>query len=98
MARLLHFHATRTVSWNQFWILVPQELSHGTSFGFSCRKTCLLEPLLDFRAASLVSWNPFWILVPQDSFHGQAFGFSCRKSSVLVLICNVLYTYVDSCN
>src|SRR5699024_7672324 len=83
MARLLHFRAARTISRNDFWMLVPQDLSHGTSFGFSCRKTCLMEPLLDSRAARPVSWNLFWILVPQDLSHGTSFGFSCRKTCLL---------------
>src|SRR5699024_6722362 len=87
MARLLHFRAARTISRNDFWMLVPQDLSHGTSFGFSCRKTCLIEPILDFRAARLVCWYLFWylfcIIVSPDLAHSTSFGFSCRKICLL---------------
>src|SRR5699024_11258403 len=44
---------------------MPQDLSHGTNFGFSCRKTDLTERLLGFRAARLS--------------YGTSFGVSCHK-------------------
>src|SRR5699024_4561224 len=93
MERLLGFRATRTVSRNLFWILVPQERSHGTNFGFSCHKNCLTEPLLGFRATRTVSWIGFWMLVPKDLSHGTTFGFSCRKTHKTPFILNTTLNY-----
>src|SRR5699024_12721905 len=83
MELILDFRATRSVSWNLFWIFVPQDLSLGTSFGFSCHKNYLMARLLDARAARTILWHGFWILVPQDLSHGTSFRFSWRKTGLL---------------
>src|SRR5699024_12682644 len=79
-AALLHDSPPISVSRIQFWMFVPQVLSLGTSFEFSCHKTCLMEPILDFRAGRPISRNDFWVFVPQDYLMERLLGSRATRT------------------